>query len=274
MESGGQKVERFGGVLVNARSQLLLQRSETDFFGDLPWTFVKGPSKKDEPPDQAALRIVYEETGYQARIISTLGNYDGSAPATVFLMEPFGRRTLLKKQGRLARWLSFEEAADLIEQTKDSTDRNSALAIWRAAKEALQDLSDIDRPATCEEDWSTIPMPARRKRIDLDVRYDETAMARIRKGFLPGEMEDHWFAWFDDPFLYLHRSWTGFCIYQVDFIREGGVWVARYALVNQDPTQHECADDKEEVRTLLRGIDELLVKRFDTPPAKPRAPPA
>jgi hypothetical protein len=28
-----------------------------------------------------------------------------------------------------------------------------------------------------------------------------------------------------DPFLYLHRSWTGFCIYQVDFIREGGAWV-------------------------------------------------
>jgi hypothetical protein len=99
-------------------------------------------------------------------------------------------------------------------------------------------------------------------------------MARIRKGFLPGEMEDHWFAWFENPFLYLHRSWTGFCIYQVDFIREGDAWVARYALVNQDPTQHECADDKGEVQTLLRGIDELLVNRFDTPPAEPRAPPA
>jgi hypothetical protein len=235
----------------------------------------KGPSKKDETPDQAALRIVYEETGYQARIISALGNYDGSAPATAFfLMEPSGRRTMLKKQGKLTRWLSFEEAATLIEQTKDSTDRNSALAILRATKKALQNLSDVDRPATCEEDWSTITMPARRKRIDLDVCYDETAMARIRKGFLPGEMEDHWFAWFEDPFLYLHRSWTGFCIYQVDFRRGREVWVARYALVNQDPTQYKCADDKEEAQTLLRGIDELLVNRFDTPPAEPRAPPA
>ena len=87
MQSEGQNVERFGGVLANARSQLLLQRSETDFFDDLPWTFVNGPSKKDETPDQAALRIVYEETGYRARIISALGNYDGSAPATGLLLD-------------------------------------------------------------------------------------------------------------------------------------------------------------------------------------------
>ena len=33
-------------------------------------------------------------------------------------------------------------------------------------------------------------------------------------------------------------------------------------------------NDKEKVQTLLRGIDELLVNRFDTPPAEPRAPPA
>ena len=33
------------------------------FLCDLPWTFVKGPSNKGE--NQAALRIVYEETGYQ-----------------------------------------------------------------------------------------------------------------------------------------------------------------------------------------------------------------
>src|SRR5258708_4813939 len=137
MLSEGQKIEGFGGVLVNARNQLLLQRSETEFFGNRPWTFVKGPSNKGETPDQAALRIVYEDAGYRARIISALGNYDGSAPATAFfLMEPAGRRTMLKKQGKLTRWLSFEEAAALIEQTKDSNDRNLALAILRAAKEA------------------------------------------------------------------------------------------------------------------------------------------
>ena len=84
MQSEGQMVESFGGVLANARGQFLLQRSETDFFGDLPWTFVKGPSKQDETPDQTALRVVFEETGYQARIIAALGNYDGPAPASDF----------------------------------------------------------------------------------------------------------------------------------------------------------------------------------------------
>jgi 8-oxo-dGTP pyrophosphatase MutT (NUDIX family) len=273
MLSEGQKLERFEGVLINARSQLLLQRSETDFFGDRPWAFVKGLSNKGETPEQSALRMIYEETGYQARIIAALGDYDGSAPATtLFLMEPVGRRTMLKKQAILTRWLSFEEAATFIAQAKDSTDRNCGLATLRAAEQALQNLSNFDRPATCEEDWRTIPMPARRKRIDLNVRYDETAMARIRKGFLPKEMEDHWFAWFEDPFLHLHRSWTGFCIYEVKLIREGEIWVARYALVNQDPTQYACADDKKEVQTLLRGIDELLLNRADTSLAEPMSP--
>ena len=273
MLSNGQGGERFGGVLINARGQLLLSKSDADFFGDLPWMFVKGPSKHGEPPDQTALRLIYQETGYHARIISALGNYDGAAPATTFfLMEPTGRRVPLKKE--LARWLSFEEAATLIAQTKDSTDRNHALATLEAAKKASQNLSYADRPATCEEDWKTIPMPAKTRRIALDVRYDESAMARIRKGFLPGKMEDHWFAWFEDPFLYLHRSWSGFCIYQINFIRDGEVWRARYALINADPTQYKPANDKEEVLTLLDGIDALLIDRFDLaftepPPAQP-----
>jgi len=99
MLSNGRGGERFGGVLINARGQLLLSKSDADFFGDPPRTFVKGPSKHGEPPDQTALRLIYEETGYHARIISALGNYDGAAPEkTFFLMEPTGRRVPLKKE--------------------------------------------------------------------------------------------------------------------------------------------------------------------------------
>lgn len=259
-------VERFGGVLVNARRQILLAKSDAEFFGDFPWTFVNGPANKDEAPTQAALRIVYEETGYQARIISSLGNYEGNSPDTAcYLMEPVGSRPIFKRQKNVTRWLSFEEAASLVAEAKDSNERNYASATLRAVEKAFWTLSDVDRPATCQEDWQTKPMPTRRKRITLDIHYDNKAMARIRKGFLPVEMEDHWFAWFEDPFLYLHRSWTGFCIYQVNFERDAEGWIARYALVNRDLTQYTSMSDDDEVRTLREGIDLLLLRRFDAP---------
>ena len=33
--------------------------------------------------------------------------------------------------------------------------------------------------------------------------------ARLREGLIPRAMEDKWFVYYDQPYLYFHRSWTG-----------------------------------------------------------------
>ena len=268
------KADAYGGVLVNAKGEVLL-REPTQCFGDYAWAFPNGKPHKGEKPDQAALRIVREETGYCARIITPIPlAFGGQEPNTLaegqmmlpgifttafYLMEPLGRQGKLEKEITTTRWINFEKASDLITRSTNKIGRERDLAVLRAAKEAFEKLPDADRPATCKEDWKTLPMPRLRRKIALNITYDADAMKRIRKGFLPVVMEDKWFAWFEEPILHLHRSWTGFCIYEVNFIPDRDGWRANFASVNRDAKQYTCADDDMERQEILGLIDRLLL---------------
>jgi hypothetical protein len=35
----------------------------------------------------------------------------------------------------------------------------------------------------------------------------------MKIGHIPADMDDKWFIFFEDGWLYFHRSWTGDCIY-------------------------------------------------------------
>src|SRR5262245_51460709 len=64
-------VAAYGGVLVNARGQVLLTNALKGS-GGYSWTFARGVPKKGESPEQTALRRVREETGYRAEIITPI----------------------------------------------------------------------------------------------------------------------------------------------------------------------------------------------------------
>src|SRR5688500_10310032 len=82
--------------------------------------------------------------------------------------------------------------------------------------------------AAKRDDWMTTPLPAARASVALDRTYTASELERIREGNVPQEMEDKWFAFYEEPWLYLHRSWTGFVIYEVRFepVGDGGGRVA------------------------------------------------
>lgn len=51
-----------------------------------------------------------------------------------------------------------------------------------------------------------LPMPPRRCRIDLDLRFTEAELERIRLGHEPEEMGDKWRIVWQKEILFLHRS--------------------------------------------------------------------
>ena len=268
MVGGITEADAYGGVLMSAGGKVLL-REPTGHFGSYVWTFAKGKPKAGEEPAQTALRSVREETGYRARIIAAMPQaFRGTAAATsaFFLMEPVGRQGDFSQETAATRWADPGEARDLISRTGTAVGRARDLAVLRAAEEVLAKLPYVDRPGTCKEDWVTRPLPKERTEIALDLTYDERAMARIRKGIYPASMDDRWFAWFEGSTLRLHRSWTGFCIFEVRFERDGDRWRAASALANRSKKQYGNTDDDED-RKLVRGlIDDLLVEG----PAEPR----
>ena len=78
-----------------------------------------------------------------------------------------------------------------------------------------------------------------------------------------GDMDDRWALRFDpaDSVLRIHRSWSGFCIFEIGFeLREDGLEVGP-SWVNRDPEQFKGSDVAQDRLTAMSLIDRLLLGR-------------
>src|SRR3954471_6767932 len=109
--------------------------------------------------------------------------------------------------------------------------------------------------AATRDDWKTTPLPAQRQEITLERVYSADEFERIRKGTIPAAMEDKWFMYYDVPWLFVHRSWTGVCVFQVRFDGAGGAAHVVEALVNRDDAEYHSTGDAADARLLGALLD-------------------
>ena len=101
------------------------------------------------------------------------------------------------------------------------------------------------------EDWKTLPMPERHATFVLNRAFGEEEMAALRRGNVPQAMEDKWFWFMEGETLWAHRSWTGYCIYRIDFHEDN----AHVVTVNRDPEQYGGCDIGEDIESLNKLLD-------------------
>lgn len=125
--------DAYGGVLMKNNTVLL--REPSNHFGGYVWTFAKGRVDPGEDAKTVALREVFEETGYHAKITHVIPKvYGGSTSSTVmFIMEPVGEPHEFGWETQSIKWATYEEAVDLINQTKISVGRKRDLEILNDA---------------------------------------------------------------------------------------------------------------------------------------------
>jgi hypothetical protein len=100
------------------------------------------------------------------------------------------------------------------------------------------------------DDWKTEPLPTSSKSIAIDKSYSKSEFEKIIVGTIPEEMEDKWFIFYEAPWLYLHRSWTGFCVFKVRFeIFNDRVEIAE-VWANRDSKQYQETDDSRDANLL------------------------
>jgi hypothetical protein len=68
--------------------------------------------------------------------------------------------------------------------------------------------------------WKINPIPDTLERIPLDLTLTRLEYEQVRLGFIPEVMEDKWFVFMDNDWLYFHRSWTGRFVYSIHFARD------------------------------------------------------
>jgi hypothetical protein len=105
-------------------------------------------------------------------------------------------------------------------------------------------------------DWKAEPMPSTSKSIAVNEVYARADFDCIVAGVIPREMEDKWFVFYEEPWLYVHRSWTGYCIFKVRFEVVEEVAGISEVWVNRDAEQYAEIEDLRDsnlLATLLRG---------------------
>jgi len=115
-----------------------------------------------------------------------------------------------------------------------------------------------------QSDWNTKPLPVQRAILTLDHTYTSAEMEKIRQGYLPAQMEDKWFIYWQNDCLHFHRSWTGICLYVMPIAASDDHFVVRQAEVNRDTKQYSATDDQHDAAMVLYLVELLLLERFDT----------
>ena len=97
-----------------------------------------------------------------------------------------------------------------------------------------------DKVAT-RKSWKIEPMPEENKEVKLNISLNDEEIKQLKKGHKPEAMEDHWFMFYEDGKLYLHRSWSGYCIFIVEIPEDGKI---TKAIVNRNKEQ--CTNTSDE----------------------------
>ena len=110
-----------------------------------------------------------------------------------------------------------------------------------------------------KDSWLILYMPESATMLDYGRECSEEEFKMISRGFIPQEMEDKWFMYLEDTTLYMHRSWTGICIYKVEFQEMANGWAVRQAWINCNSVQYKRKDDCYESERLDRMISFLIM---------------
>ena len=116
------------------------------------------------------------------------------------------------------------------------------------------------RSATSKESFSPCcEMTAPRISLPLALDYSAKQMDSIQRGFKAPEMEVKWDFWFAKNVLHIHRSWTGNCIFQVNFVDAGeGRFHAVSVVASCDPQIWTIPTDAE-VQSLVKTLIESFM---------------
>ena len=102
------------------------------------------------------------------------------------------------------------------------------------------------------DDWEIFDMPEKHDTFTIKNKFSKEQIENLSYGHIPDEMEDRWFSYMEDNKMYIHRSWSGICVYVLSFRKHSK---KIDVTVNRDPEQYSCTDNDEDTEILQQLLD-------------------
>ena len=107
--------------------------------------------------------------------------------------------------------------------------------------------------------WKTLPVPEQKNSLGFTSHFSDLEAERIQHGLVPQQMEDKWFIYSEQGWVYFHRSWTGACVYWLKLDGSPmGVHVVE-SWVNADTTQYQSPGPEFDRKLIEFLIDAFLL---------------
>jgi hypothetical protein len=108
--------------------------------------------------------------------------------------------------------------------------------------------------------WKTKPLPVQRINLGYERFLLDADSEKLLNGFRPCDMDDRWFVYSEDGWVYFVRSWTGHHIFGLKLhpTPAGGAKIVE-SWANDDPREYNSPSDEEN----RRSIDGLLFNLFN-----------
>ena len=110
--------------------------------------------------------------------------------------------------------------------------------------------------------WQTRVMPEKKSLLEFRSHFSQAEFALLSLGIVPKQMEDKWFIFFEEPWLYFHRSWTGDCIFQLRLKPDGDGYCVAEAWVNRNRDQYNSSGPAKDLEWLAKLIKTLILKKL------------
>jgi hypothetical protein len=82
--------------------------------------------------------------------------------------------------------------------------------------------------------------------LPLELTLPAEYYQALVRGKIPKDMEDRWFVFAEGDWVYIHRSWSGNCTFQLRFEPGPGGYVLAEGWVNLDPAQNRLTGEGKE----------------------------
>jgi hypothetical protein len=123
----------------------------------------------------------------------------------------------------------------------------------------LNDRGEEMKREVSKETWKTASLPTNRIQLGFEECYSRSEFSLMKKGHKPEDMDDKWFIYFEEHWLYFCRSWTGYYIFGVKLEETDDRVCMSESWVNREPAQFNSTDVESDRKTLHLLISRILL---------------
>ena len=110
-----------------------------------------------------------------------------------------------------------------------------------------------------KSDWKTMPIPVGKADLGYQKVFRAVDAKKIMSGYNPESMDDRWFIYYEDSWIYFVRSWTGYHIFGFKLaVSTHGTASVVASWANREIDEYQSKSKENDIQTITDLINAIF----------------